>query len=184
VPLYAGSGVHEPDGMSVGPVNVIRKRIATVAVAATIGLSVAGCGGVARTRVSGHVATTPAATTTTATATAAATLPLQAGYRGPEDFCAETPLTGHVLYDGTTGQLVPSVLMLGVAGLPPNSVAYVDWSNDQIRGYIIASFRTDSAGTPIPSSVSMGRLAEVRGVEMVLESVSLPPTVFGRLEPC
>ena len=76
------------------------------------------------------------------------------------------------------------MLTLDVAGLPPNSVAYVDWSNDHIRGYIIASFRTDSAGTPIPSSVSLGRLAEVRGVEMVLESVSIPPTIFGRFEPC
>jgi hypothetical protein len=43
---------------------------------------------------------------------------------------------------------------------------------------------TDPAGSPIPSSVIIGRLAEMRGVEMVLESVSIPPTVFGRLEPC
>ena len=99
-------------------------------------------------------------------------------------FCASAPLSGHVLYDGSAGQLVPSVLTIAIGGLPPDSGVYVDWSNDHIRGYIIASFSTDSTGTPNASSASMGRLAEVRGVEMVLESVTIPPTVFGRLQPC
>jgi hypothetical protein len=89
-----------------------------------------------------------------------------------------------VLYDATAGKVAPNVLTIAVTGLPSTSQVYVDWSNDHIRGYIIASFETDSAGTPIAASVSMDRLAEVRGVEMVLESVSIPPTVFGRLEPC
>jgi hypothetical protein len=123
------------------------------------------------------------ATRTTAAAVAT-NLPPQAGFRGVENFCASAPLSGHVLYDGTAGQLVPSVLTAAIGGLPPDSRVYIDWSNDHIRGYIIASFSTDSTGTPIPSSVSMGRLAEVRGVEMVLESVTIPPTVFGRLQPC
>lgn len=79
---------------------------------------------------------------------------------------------------------MPSVLTVAIGGLPPNSGVYVDWSNDHIRGYFIASFSTDSTGTLSPSSVSMGRLAEVRGVEMVLERVTIPPTVFGRLQPC
>ena len=108
----------------------------------------------------------------------------QAGYRGVEDFCASGPLSGHVLYDGTAAQLVPSVLTVATTGLPPSTPVYVDWSNDSIRGYLIASFQTDSAGAPIPSSVHMGRLAEVRGVEMVLESTTVPPTIFGRLAPC
>jgi hypothetical protein len=125
-----------------------------------------------------------AATSATPAAVIVTTLPLEAGYRGSEDFCAGAPLSGHALYDGSAGHLVPGVLTAAVAGLPPNSEVYVDWSNDHIRGYIIASFRTDFAGAPIPSSVSMGRFAETRGVEMVLESVSIPPTVFGRLERC
>ncbi|HWF16368.1 MAG TPA: hypothetical protein VG244_09330 [Acidimicrobiales bacterium] len=108
----------------------------------------------------------------------------EAGYRGVENFCASGPLSGHVFYSGTEGQLVPSVLTVAIAGLPPNVPVYVDWSNNDIRGYIIASFKTDPMGTPIPSSVIMGRLAEVRGVEMVLEGTTVPPTVFGRLEPC
>jgi hypothetical protein len=108
----------------------------------------------------------------------------EAGYGGVEDFCASGALSGHVLYNGTDGRLVPSVLTAAIAGLPPNLPVYVDWSNNFIRGYIIASFKTDYMGTPNPSSVNMGRLAEMRGVEMVLESTSVPPVVFGRLEPC
>jgi hypothetical protein len=158
--------------------------IRIVAAAAAIGLSLAGCGGGNAPQASGHGSSTTVATTRTTAAAVGTTLPPEAGYRGRENFCTGAPLSGHVLYDGTPGQLVPNVLTIAVAGLPPNNLVYVDWSNDHIRGYIIASFETDSAGTPIPSSVSMGRLAEVRGVEMVLESVSIPPTVFGRLEPC
>jgi hypothetical protein len=108
----------------------------------------------------------------------------EAGYLGVEDFCGSGPLSGNVLYNGTEGRLVPGVLTVAAAGLPPNVPVYVDWSNNYIRGYIIASFKTDPVGTPIPSSVNIGRLAEVRGVEIVLESTTVPPTVFGRLEPC
>lgn len=159
-------------------------RLVAAAGVVAVGLTVAAaCGDGGRPRFSGHASATTAATTRTP-AVVATTLPSEAGYRRREDFCAGAPLSGHVLYDGTAGQLVPGVLTVAVAGLPPDNVVYVDWSNDHIRGYIIASFRTDSAGTSIPFSVSMGRLAEVRGVEMVLESVSIPPTVFGRLEPC
>ena len=136
-----------------------------------------------RPQVSGH-GSTPLTATTRRTAAAVATNLPQAGYRGVENFCASSPLSGHVLYGGSAGQLVPSVLTVAIGGLPPDSGVYVDWSNDHIRGYTIASFSTDPRGMPIPSSVSMGRLAEVRGVEMVLESVTIPPTVFGRLQPC
>jgi hypothetical protein len=166
-------------------VDVSGVRIAAAAGVVAVGLTIAACGDGVRPQVSGHGSTTTTvATTGTTAAVIATTLPPEAGYRGLQDFCAGTPLSGHVLYDGTAGRLMPSVLTAAVARLPPDSVVYVDWSNDHIRGYIIASFKTDSAGAPIPSSVSMGRLAETRGVEMVLESVSIPPTVFGRLEPC
>ena len=112
------------------------------------------------------------------------TYPPEAGYRGVEDFCASGPLSGHVLYNGTEGQLDPNVLTVAITGFPPNLPVYVDWSNNFIRGYIIASFKTDPVGRPIPSSVKVGRLAEVRGVAMVLETTTVPPTVFVRLEPC
>jgi hypothetical protein len=158
--------------------------VAAAAVVGAIAMSFAACGRGDRPHFSGDGSTTVTATTGPPAAAVGTTLPLESGYRGQEDFCAGAPLSGHVLYDGTAGQLWPRVLTVAVTGLPRDSVAYVDWSNDHVRGYIIASFKTDSAGMPIPSSVSVGRLAEVRGVEMVLESVSIPPTVFGRLEPC
>jgi hypothetical protein len=126
---------------------------------------------------------TPAATLE-AIPTSATTLPPQAGYRGVENFCASAPLSGHVLYNGTAVQRVPSVLTVAIGGLPPNSGVYVDWSNNHIRGYIIASFSTDAEGAPIPASINMGRLPEVPGVEMVLESTTVPPTILGRLQPC
>jgi hypothetical protein len=166
----------------VRPSVVPAVRIVAAISVVAVGLSVAACGDGDRPRVSGTGSTTTTASTTAAEV--ATTLPPQAGYRGVKSFCASAPLSGHVLYDGAAKQLVPSVLTVAIGGLPPDSAVYVDWSNDHIRGYIIASFSTDSAGTPIPSSVSMGRLPEVRGVEMVLESVTIPPTVFGRLQPC
>jgi hypothetical protein len=149
-----------------------------------IGLSVAACGTEGGPQVSGHGSTLPTSATRSSVAAVATNLPPQAGFRGVEDFCGSAPLTGHVLYDGTAGQLLPGVLSVGIGGLPPNSTVYVDWSNDNVRGYIISSFSTDSTGKPIPSSVSMGRLPEVRGVEMVLESTTVPPTVYGHLQPC
>ena len=127
---------------------------------------------------------TPAGTLKAIQTSTPPTLPSQSGFRGVENFCASAPLSGHVLYDGTEGQPVPRVLTVAIGGLPPDSGVYVDWSNDHIRGYIIASFSTDSTAMPIPTSVNMSRLAEVPGVEMVLESVTVPPTVFGLLEPC
>ena len=168
----------------VVPADVSGVRIVAAVKFVAVGLSVAPCGDGERPQVSGHGSTTTTATTHMTVPAVATTLPPRAGYRGVENFCASAPLSGHVIYDGTAGQLVPGVLTVAIGGLPPGSGVYVDWSNDNIRGYIIASFATDSAGTPVPSSVSMGRLAEARGVEMVLESVTIPPTVFGRLQPC
>jgi hypothetical protein len=163
-------------------VSGVRLVVAAGVMAAS--LTLGACDEGSRSQASGHRSTITASTTRAAGDQVATTLPPEAGFRGLEDFCAGAPLTGHVLYDGTAGQVVPGILTAAVGGLPPNSAVYVDWSNDHIRGYIVGAFKTDSAGTPIPSSVRMSRLAETRGVEMVLESVSVPPTVFGRLEPC
>ncbi|HEX4175618.1 MAG TPA: DUF4232 domain-containing protein [Acidimicrobiales bacterium] len=111
------------------------------------------------------------------------TLPPQAGYRGFENFCAVAPLTGTILYDGTSGRLT-HVLTLTVSGLPPDDEVNVNWSNDHVRAPVIASFKTDSGGTAIQSSLDVARLGEVRGVEIVLTASSVPNPVLGRLEPC
>ena len=126
---------------------------------------------------------TSAGTQKTTPTRAPTTFPPEAGYRGIESFCAVAPLTGTIHYDGTSGGLI-GVLALSVGGLPPNDEVFVNWSNDYVRAPVIASFKTDSKGTAIQSSVDVGRLGEVRGVEIVLSAASVPNPVLGRLEPC
>ena len=126
---------------------------------------------------------TPGGTLKTLPTDAPTTLPPEAGYRGIENFCAIAPLTGTNHYDGTRGGLTGQ-LTVSVASLPPNDAVNVNWSNDHVRVPVIASFETDSQGIAIPSSVDVGRLGEVRGVEIVLTAASVPNPVLGRLEPC
>jgi hypothetical protein len=109
--------------------------------------------------------------------------PLQAGYRGAEDFCAIAPLTGTIHYDGTSRGL-SGVLTVEVGGLPPHEDVLVNWSNNFVRAPVIAYFKTNSNGAAIRSSVEVGRLAEVKGVEIVLSTATVPNPSLGRLEPC
>ena len=126
---------------------------------------------------------TPAGSLNAIPTSAPTTLPPEAGYRGIENFCAVAPLTGTILYDGTSGKLI-GVLAVSVRGLPPNDEVFVNWSNDHVRAPVIAFFDTDSEGTAIQSSVDVGRLGEVRSVEIVLSGASVPNPALGRLEPC
>ena len=125
---------------------------------------------------------TPARILKTIPTSAPTTLP-QAGYPDIENFCAVAPLTGIIHYDGTSGGLI-GVLTVSVRGLPPNDEVFVNWSNNYVRPPVIADFQTDSKGTAIQSSVDVGRLGEVRGVEIVLSAASVPNPSLGRLEPC
>ena len=109
--------------------------------------------------------------------------PQQAGYRGVEDFCAIAPMTGTIHYDGTNGGL-SGVLTVRVGGLPPNQDVFVNWSNNFVRAPVIASFKTNSNGAAIQSSVHVSRLAEVKGVEIVLSTATVPNPSVGRLGPC
>jgi hypothetical protein len=109
--------------------------------------------------------------------------PPQVGYRGVEDFCAIAPLTGTIDYDGVSGGL-SGVLTVTVGGLPPNEDVFVNWSNDFVRAPVIAYFKTNSNGAAIQSSVVVSRLAEVKGVEVVLSTATVPNPSLGRLEPC
>jgi hypothetical protein len=126
---------------------------------------------------------TPAGNLKAIQTSAPTALPLQGGYRGIETFCASAPLTGTIHYDGTRGGLTGD-LTVSVGGLPSNDAVNVNWSNDHVRVPMIASFETDSQGIAIPLTVDVGRLGEVRGVEIVLTAASVPNPVLGRLEPC
>ncbi len=134
--------------------------------------SVAGCG---------QPGNSGRQSTATTTATFRNTVPVGGEYGGREDFCAVAPLTGHILYDGTTGS---AVLTLSVGGLPRNARVGVNWSNDHIRGYLIASFETDSKGRARQSSLRFFRPGEVRGVEVILTGSGTQAPLLGRLEPC
>jgi hypothetical protein len=126
---------------------------------------------------------TPARTLNTVPTSAPTTLPLQAGYRGSENFCAVAPLSGTIHYDGSSGGLI-GVLAVNVGGLPPDDEVFVNWSNNYVRAPVIGGFQTDSSGHSIQSSVDVGRLGEVKGVEIVLSAASVPNPALGRLEPC
>jgi hypothetical protein len=93
-------------------------------------------------------------------------------------------LIGTIHYDGPSGELTTGVLTVSVGGLPPDDEVNVNWSNDDIRVPVIADFATDSTGAAVQSSVDVGRLGEVRGVEIVLTAAAVPNPVLGRLEPC
>jgi hypothetical protein len=125
----------------------------------------------------------PAGTLQTAPTVVPAKFPPQAGFRGSENFCAVAPLSGTIHYDGASGELI-GVLAVRVGGLPPNDEVFVNWSNNDVRAPVIASFTTDSVGSAVRSSVDVGRLGEVRGVELVLSAASVPNLALGRLEPC
>lgn len=127
-------------------------------------------------------ASSPPAGTVTSSSTATS-LPPESGYRGTESFCAVAPLRGTILYDGRSGGLA-DVLTVHVAGLPPNDEVDVNWSNNHIRVPVIGGFTTDPDGRSVQSSVQVDRLAEVRGVEIVLTAAGVPNPVLGRLEPC
>jgi hypothetical protein len=58
--------------------------------------------------------------------------------------------------------------------LPPNDYVFVNWSNDYVRAPVIAYFKTNSNGVAIQSSTDVGRLAEVKGVEIVLSTATVP----------
>ena len=101
----------------------------------------------------------------------------QAGYRGVESFCAVAPLTGTIHYDGTSGGL-SGVLTVSVGGLPPNDDVFVNWSNNYVRAPVIAYFKTNSNGVSIQSSTDVDRLAEVKGVEIVLSTATVPESAL------
>ncbi len=109
--------------------------------------------------------------------------PPQAGYRGVEEFCAVAPLTGTIHYDGTSGGL-SGVLSVRVGDLPPNEDVFVNWSNNYVRAPVIAYFKTNPNGVAIQSSVDVGRLAEVKGAEIVLSTATVPDPSLGSLDPC
>lgn len=131
-----------------------------------------------------------AACSTTGTSTSSSTAPIRpanrsvavgGGYGGRENFCADAPLKGQILYDGTGGY---AALSLSVAGLPPNRLVGLNWQNNDVRGYLIASFQTGPTGRSRQSTLRVFRPGEVRGIGLVLTGSGDQAPVLGRLAPC
>jgi hypothetical protein len=108
---------------------------------------------------------------------------IETGYSETESFCAQTPLTGGVMYKVKSSE---ASLDLYLSGLPKEALVGLDWRNNDVRGYLIAAFFTDSHGHAIQSSLRFFRPGEVKGVGLVVttESDGRPETVVGRLGPC
>ena len=107
---------------------------------------------------------------------------VQSGFAGTERFCAQPPLVGHILYDGSTGTVR---LTLAVSGLPPDSDIALNWLNNTVRGYEIAAFRTDARGEAAQSTLRIFRAGETHGFQIMLAKTDrLRSTPLGRLDPC
>ncbi len=89
----------------------------------------------------------------------------QSGFRGNQAFCAQRPLWGSLAYQASSGR--PS-LRVNLRRLPKNALVGINWSNSAVRGYLIATVRTDGHGDSIPGSQHLLRPAESRGYKVVL----------------
>ena len=103
------------------------------------------------------------------------------GFAGRERFCASSPLIGSILYNGTSGT---ATLDLAVGGLPPGRSVEVNWLNNGIRGYVVASFVTDAHGVADQSSLRFYRPGEARGAGLVLTTATASDERLGMLLPC
>ncbi len=109
------------------------------------------------------------------------TTPIQTGFGGNEDFCAQRPLSGEIDYNGTTGDVS---MRLAVGGLPKSQVVVINWANNTVRGYEIGYFLTHQAGIPKSTSLRLSRAGEERGYKIVLTTAANAPRTLGVLWPC
>jgi hypothetical protein len=110
-----------------------------------------------------------------------ATVPVQTGYARSEAFCATGPLTGRIAYEVSKGN---ATLVLAVAGLPRDATVGVDWLNDTVRGYTIASFATDREGGTVQGSLRLFRPGEKKAIGLLMTTTALTPKTVGRLQAC
>ncbi len=105
--------------------------------------------------------------------------PVQSGFGGSEDFCAQPPLRGVVQYRSHDGS---ATMRVAAKGLARNTLVYVNWVNNTVRGYVVGTVKTDHLGSTIPRSLKLFRPGEVRGYKIVLSTAS--SRTAGSLWPC
>ena len=109
------------------------------------------------------------------------TVPVESGYGMSEPFCAIPSLSGRITYEVIDGE---ATLLLNVRGLPHDETIGVDWLNNNVRGYLVATFATDGRGGAIQESLRIFRPGEVKGLGLVLTTGEVNQKTVGRLRPC
>ena len=143
------------------------------------GVTLAACS--ALTVSCGGGATHPSSSFSTTMPKTHISTPAQSGFGQDEDFCAQRPLDGTIVYRASSGNVTMDV---EVKGLPRKSLVVIDWANNTVRGYEVGLIATDTDGTSIPSSLDLFRPAETRGYKLVLTTAGINATTLGTLWPC
>lgn len=107
-------------------------------------------------------------------------IPVLSGYADDETFCASKPFTGTVGYQVHSGIVT---MHAALRHLPSHALVGVDWSNNTVRGYFVATVRTDGSGASIPGSIKLFRPGETRGYRLVLTWPN-NTKALGNLWPC
>ena len=89
----------------------------------------------------------------------------QSGSRGEQIFCAPQPLSGTVSYRLSSGR---ASIRAVIRHLPKSALVGINWADNDVRGYLIGTLRSDQRGDSIPGSERLFRPAESRGYNLVL----------------
>jgi hypothetical protein len=86
-------------------------------------------------------------------------------YRGTEEFCLRSPLSGTARYSVTAGRASFSI---DIHGFPPKTSVGLDWINNLARGYLVGAFTTDAGGSYVGTAQTF-RPGEVRAIAIKFE---------------
>jgi len=136
-----------------------------------VAIVLASCGG--------GVATSTNSPSMTKTANLSS-IPVQSGYNGNEDFCAQQPFGGTIEYRVSSGR---ATIRVALRRLPKTALVGIEWSNNTVRGYLVGTVRTDGRGNSIPGSEKLFRTGESRGYRIVLTWPN-DNQALGNLWPC
>ena len=92
-------------------------------------------------------------------------LRVQSGYGGNQTFCAPQPLIGTISYRVRSGR---ASIRAVIRHLPKSALVGINWANNDVRGYLIGTLRSDKRGDSIPGSERLFRSAESRGYNLIL----------------
>lgn len=86
-------------------------------------------------------------------------------YRGAETFCLRSPLSGTARYSVRAHR---ARIILDASGFPSKTSIGLNWINNRVRGYLVAAFTTDAAGSYAGTTLTF-RPGEVRAIAIKFE---------------